>query len=366
MPRLRRALPPNLGALLVTLAILLAGGDLLLGRSPAAPAPHAPVPGSEAPTARPEPATEEELAARKEISARIAAVREASEARRPAALRRLIEIGPDALPAVRRAREAADSPALRAAYGRAATWILADRVSEVLQLGLETMLTFDGQYSELSRHGAEGIDTLLALVDDSSTILPLRVAASRALADVGDSSLLPRIRRLHADPLMPHVLREQLGILMAIFGDTHVISRELAEYRKHSAHEHPAVRVPALIQLSNLHYRIRDYAKAVEAYEEILAVFDRQVERVKTLGGSPEAVAALREEQTLHYYNAACSNALLGDYEKAKKYLREAVRRDPTHFENVEKDGDLRRLRAQPGWKEFSAELGRIFEGQSL
>ena len=149
---------------------------------------------------------------------------------------------------------------------------------------------------------------------------------------------------------------------MAIFGDRHAIERELRDYHRYERNPQIGVRITAWIELSGLYYRIRDYKKAVEYYEEILKEYRRVLER-QTI---PEAKQAVRRELNLHYYNAACSNSLLGDLDKAKEYLRKAVEGDPVHYDNIPKDGDLRRLREHPSYETYYRELGELFEGEEL
>ena len=74
----------------------------------------------------------------------------------------------------------------------------------------------------------------------------------------------------------------------------------------------------------------------------------------------------MEAQRTLHFYNAACSNSLHGNLDRAKKYLRKAVEGNPEHFENIDKDGDLIRLRKDPSYKKFKEELGRMFEDEEL
>ena len=181
-----------------------------------------------------------------------------------------------------------------------------------------------------------------------------------------------------------------MGILQAVFGETYALDAEMQKYQRLSGHKDERVRTAAQIELANLYYRIRNYTQAVEAYEEILAAArqyreridqrlkalleqrDRETDDSRRLGIErlslllKDELSSAREQETLHLYNAACSNCLAGNIEKAKEYLREAVERDPQHYGNMEKDGDLKRLRADPSYPQFRRELGRIFEDESI
>lgn len=341
---------------------------------------------------------------REEAEKLIRELKEAPRSRRPLLVEKLIALGPEALETVRAARDAAEDPGVRKHLGKAAIWQLATAITPVLEAGLETQLTFDGQYSDLEKHGKEGVRTLLAIVDGSTEPLPLRLAACRALADVGDASILTKLRSLYGDILLydvghpnaPELLRDQIGILLAIFGDTHGIEGELKKHQRFVRHERWNIRLSANLQLSNLYYRIRNYKRAVEHYEEILQIYatridedtieieslhreidrlagadsrKRQLERARhqrRREGLQAELKALRTRRVLHYYNAACSNSLHGKIERARTYLKKAVQGDPTHMDNMEKDGDLAKLRAHPSYQSFRKNLGKLFEGRDL
>ncbi|MEM7232723.1 MAG: hypothetical protein AAF517_11135, partial [Planctomycetota bacterium] len=98
-------------------------------------------------------------------------------------------------------------------------------------------------------------------------------------------------------------------------------------------------------------------------YEEIIKTFKRIADSPRTPASIRNAV---REQLTLHYYNAACSNSLLGDIERCKRYLKIAVQGDDAHFDNIEKDGDLLKLRKHESYKAFRRELEALFEEEDL
>jgi tetratricopeptide (TPR) repeat protein len=316
-----------------------------------------------------------------EIAELIRKVREASPSERPLAVQALASAGREALEPAKKARDAEADPELKRAFGRAVTWIVAREAVGRLEEGLKTQLNFDGQYDSLEEFGAEAPEALLALIDDEATHPEIRLAACRALADVGDRSLLPRLRALHHDILLYPMLREQMGILLAIFGDTRVLEPQFEKLLRITRQpdpprqSDPRLRLAALerrhdayLDLANLYYRTRDYDKAVEFYEAILAINKELADslgrlRLPLIESYVEEVA---RRQVLYYYNAACSNSLKGDFERAKKYLKEAVQGDPSHYANIEKDGDLSKLRAEPGFPEFLRELGKLFEDEAL
>ena len=140
----------------------------------------------------------------------------------------------------------------------------------------------------------------------------------------------------------------------------------MSRYAKFADHQRSLVRLSANIQLSNIYYRIRDYEKAVEAYEKIIELSERIFKAESQAGIPKELLDARKEQLNLHYYNAACSNSLNGTLERARKYLLKAVQENPEHYGNISKDGDLLKLRKDPGFPAFMKKLGRLFEDEEI
>jgi tetratricopeptide (TPR) repeat protein len=223
-------------------------------------------------------------------------------------------------------------------------------------------LTYDGQYRDLKKYERAGVRTLLRIIDDTATSYPLRLAACRAIADVAGESVLPELRSLHDDILLPPPLREQIGILLAIYGDTRAVDKQLRDLERYARRPDLSIRIAAITELSHLYYRVRDYARAVEYYDEILAAYEDFAKRATI----PELQESINDQLTLHYYNAACSNSLKGDVARAQELLRKAIKRDPMHLDNIELDGDLRNVREDPSYAAFRKALGELFEGEDL
>jgi tetratricopeptide (TPR) repeat protein len=322
-----------------------------------------------------------ENGAEADVAGLIAAVRAAGTEERPYLLHRLSRVGAEALDATRAARDAAPDAELRAAFERAARWQLALKVSPRLRAGIESQLTFDGQYDDLKAEGPEVVDALLALVSDESTEPEVRLAACRGLADTASPAAAAKIRELYHDILLPPLLREEVGLLLAIFGDTAAVLRDierlkklptgdLAELEKEIERRRTGRLLVEVLQknreLANLYYRIRSYENAVSAYEKIIKALDLLYDWQKRQGAGESDLAELEKEIALHYYNAACSNALKGDIARAQDLLKEAVRRHAIHYDNIEKDGDLAPLRAHEGYAEFQKALEDLFKKQEL
>ncbi len=279
------------------------------------------------------------------------------------AVKQLLDLGPDALPASRAALERATNPAHRRALTEIVRWQLAEKIRPALAAGIESNLRFDGQYAALAKEGPEIRDTLLALLDDESTPPALRIASCQALADVGKREDVDRLRRLVRDPLFPPYLRDRVGMLLAILGDTYAVDRELDRLQGQLAAIDKTDRfyIPTNLRLAELFYQMRRYPSAVAAYDRILEVYlEYYTQATKNPRVSEEQKRALASEFALQYYNAACSQTLSGDLERAKSSLRECVQLDATHYAHIEIDGDFSKLRASGGYAEFRRKLSEL------
>ncbi|MGQ9591270.1 MAG: TPR end-of-group domain-containing protein [Planctomycetota bacterium] len=263
---------------------------------------------------------------------------------------------------------------VRGAGSRAAVWRLARKISPVLLEGFASRLTFAGQFLALEEEGPEVADALYALIADEATDARVRLAACRALADVldpkleharpggllGDAerdALRDRLRRLYHDILLAPFLREQVGLLLALLGDLQAVEASLRRLVRLSASTDEVERARSHLELADLYYRIRQYDKAVKSYERLIEFYEVLLSARRRMGGGEEAVAEIERDLALHYYNAACSAALARDIEKAKSFLRRAVRLERTYLDSIEKDGDLANLRRDPGYRAFAEDL---------
>ncbi len=280
-------------------------------------------------------------------------------------VRDLAKLGPDALETIRAGIKKGPGP-VSATLEKARNLINSTRVTAVLRRGIQSQLSFDGQYNELTENRAENIEALFSLLNDESSPYSIRHGSCRALADIGDKSLLPRLRQLYWDILLDQDLRSELGIILAIFGDTTAIDNKLKRYSRFTNDRRILIRLSANIELSNLYYRVRNYARAIEAYEKILKLSEERLKFQRQARQPKEILREAEEDLNLRYYNAACSNSLGGNLERAKKYLLKAVQGNPAHYGNISKDGDLLNLRKDPGFADFMKKLGRLFEDEEI
>lgn len=92
--------------------------------------------------------------------------------------------------------------------------------------------------------------------------------------------------------------------------------------------------VESLTQQAYEAYEKKDYAKSVALYDEAIA-------------------KGARDSET--FYNAACSNALLGNKDKAFSLLEQATKSGWRNTTHLQKDADLEALRADPRWQKIVA-----------
>ena len=138
-------------------------------------------------------------AAEKEPAAIIAELEKGGDTAR--LTRELAELGPGALDTIREKIRTGPSPVTRF-LEQARNSIVAGQVSTALRKGLASQLSFDGQYHELGKNRAENIEALFYLLNDESSPLTIRLTSCRALADISDKSILPRLRQLYWDLLL--------------------------------------------------------------------------------------------------------------------------------------------------------------------
>jgi tetratricopeptide (TPR) repeat protein len=295
---------------------------------------------------------------------------------RPAVARKLMLLGEKGLRETRAARDREQRPELKETLARVATFQLARKIVPALRERYETGLRFDGQYEDLKEEGPEVVGALLFLLDDEAifpgddagTHVNLRFACCQALADVAGRDVLPSLRRMYHDPLLFPPLAERIGILMAIFGDTHAVDQEISRLEE-LVSQSEALEPGYLdwnARLSELYYQIRDYTRAAACYDRILLVFTENHRIARERSAAPGLLKAFEKEFALQYYNAACSRTLSGDLEKAREFLRKCIQLDPGHFENIEKDGDFAALRADDGYEEFRGELRKLLPPESF
>lgn len=300
----------------------------------------------------------------------------ASPRTRPLVARKLALLGERGLRETRAARDREEKPELKKTLTRITTWQLARKITPVLRERFETGLRFDGQYEDLKKEGPEVVSALLFLVDSEAVLTGadpeqhtgLRFASCQALADVATKDVLPSLRMMYHDPLLFPPLAERIGILMAIFGDTYAVDQEISRLEELVAQNE--VLEPGYLarnmRMSELYYQIRDYSKAAACYDRILLVYEQHHRNARERSLPPGFIKDLEKAFALQYYNAACSRTLNGDLAKAKEFLRKCIEFDPSHFENLARDGDFTKLRGDDGYQAFRKELRKLLPRESF
>ena len=293
---------------------------------------------------------------------------ETDESARRVLFQRLLTSGEDGLAATRAALKTETKPKVKERLQRLAAWQVARKILPTLQRGQASGLRFDGQYDELNSQGPEVAMSLMLLANDEATHIAVRLASCQALADVNATSLLGSLRELFHDPLAPALLRDRVGILMAILGDTHAVEQELKTLEPVVAQNDR--RDPRLIgyneRLAELYYEIRDYEGATRCYDRILDLYEQIYEAASKRDIKAEAKVSFLKQLAVRYYNAACSSTLNGDLEKARSLLKKCIKYDPSHFSNIELDGDFKKLRESEGFSAFQEELEKSVPSESL
>ncbi len=261
----------------------------------------------------------------------------------------------------------------------------------VLQVGLarvifqrmESGLTFSGQWDDLAQFDPQVGQTLMALVRDPQVGVPLREGplenvrkaafqairegALQAIADLELKDLLPELKKLTEDVLAEDWLIEGAGMTMAELGDRSWLSTRVETLKKSIADHKADVprRYAAYKLLSRYHYRIGEYAQALEFYDATAAI---QEGRLATLTG-PEA-NMLKRALWLTYYNAACSACKDGKLDAAFQYLEKAIKADSSPeglkdlLANVRDDGDMKELRKDARYRDLADRLRRMAAGR--
>jgi tetratricopeptide (TPR) repeat protein len=259
--------------------------------------------------------------------------------------------------AVRRAQDSDSARRLSSVLTHLAVQYL-DRVEK-------SGMSFAGQFAALAplqpAIGRVYLDLLLETPDwfpqgnRARVVAPLR----DLLTEPPEHAVMERLRQIAAaEDSETQALREAVGYALAQWGDRGPVDARLGGLADQLASAGDAERRQALlVAMAEIHHRVRDYAKAADAYLEALR------------SGEREGAQLLPAQ----YYNAACSlaqagrgDAALDELERCMALMR-SERFDPSQL--IEKrmlleDRDLRPLRGNTRFEELLRaafpETGRI------
>ncbi len=278
----------------------------------------------------------------------------------------LLSAGSEHHKAVREASEKVKSSHKDKAQGlkEISVKLLSQELTKVIEKKLATGLVFDGQYDAFKEiPGA--LEALHSLLDDETVDIRVRMGSINALADVADEKFKPRLEALIDDPFLYPLIREELGILLAILGDTRKVDNDIKKLKEHVNSRNPDLSLNANLQLANLSYRIRKYGQAIECYKRILGIY--QLVRTRFPKDHPLVKVNFNDRAlALQHYNTACSYSLNKEIKEAREHLKKSILLDSTHFKNMSIDGDLKNLRDAKGHKEYKQGITRALQDEEI
>lgn len=250
------------------------------------------------------------------------------------------------------AKDAREEPAKTGLSELALAWV---RRRLENSLRDEGGIRYLGQFKELRDLEPYVRDALLKILHDEDLAIDLRMRSAQALGDVSDASILPALRALLDDFLIEEWLEQELGFLLARFGDRSFVEKEITAAEALLAREHPGgAAIPSLLEaharLAEIYYRTADYSLAARHYEQRIVLLEDLVAIVTT-----QVRQALHEEIAVLYYNLACAHALTGRLDDAFKALETALEKRGVSMAMLENDGDLLALRQDRRFSEWLA-----------
>ena len=218
-----------------------------------------------------------------------------------------------------------------------------DRFAKTLAKAPKHPLTFAGQFNVLKPFGKHAAAGAIAILKDPTKRRQFRNWAGDAIADIGDKSVMAELKAIADDFLYEDDDQESAAFALAALGDTSETDKRIAtleDERRRTGSLSVALRI------AHVHYRARQYVKAVKMYRNILASFEKGLAAKKD-EFEPEQLAQYRSWQAGWYYSLACNQSLEGKPAEAMKSLDECLRhgRDGRHLEMLMRDGDLMKVR---------------------
>ena len=269
---------------------------------------------------------------------------------------RLQKLGPAVLPKIE-SLFTKESDATRL-EGLARSW-----VREALDRAMRDQagLIYHGQFAALKPLGHRGATVLLQIFRDEDERRELRRRAAMAMGDIGDRSILPRLRETMADFLSEGWVQQDAGFLMARLGDRSFVDRRIADAKEVAVRPATTANLPVLVAahttLAEVYYRTGDYDGAIKHYRQKMTILGELRGHVR-----PELTAGIDEEIALLNYNMACSLSLAGKIEPSYQALRRAIPHAAITIDMVKADGDLRGLRGDERYAGWLTDLEKLEE----
>jgi len=221
-------------------------------------------------------------------------------------------------------------------------------LSENTDAGGEFKGFYDGQFAEVTTIGPEAPDVLLRMILDRERFpISVRQFAVRAMAEVGNETHIPVLRRFH-DSLtyLPDdqfasfggnpevVLLQYTRRVLARLGDLEPCMRKVSQLRMNIMlfRESKEQAGWYQYQLAYEWHQIRNYDRAIEEY-------------LRYLHNYPAEVLGAYNSRHYAWYNLCCIASKIGDTKRALHYLKKAFDENYTDFPWLELDRDLDNIR---------------------
>ena len=257
---------------------------------------------------------------------------------RRAGVRRLKQMGPEAIPHLRtiirtRGRTLARrQDVLDALEDLEMGWA----ESEIRSLFPEDggIGSFDGMcLPVIEALGDRAEPLLLALALSPIREHRVRIIAAQGLGELGRRSAIGGLRKVAGDPAELTRVRDAAALAMDRLGDPSIVDRMLVEILPEVEQKRD---LEAILRLAAIYERRNQFEKVVGLYEQAKQIDSRQ---------------------PTFDYNLACAYARMGRKEEALDALEQTIRKGYPDREWIEKDGDLDAIRSLPRFREIVSKL---------
>lgn len=259
----------------------------------------------------------------------------------------LTALGPDVVPAVRGVLVEGGRDRLLSELIEAIT-----RSELARSVERESSLIYYGQFDRLTVLGEEAGLAFRKILADEDAPREVRTRASIALGDIRSvfsAAVLERVqgelRSLARDFLTEPWCAIEASYLLARLGDRSLVQGQIEANQEIAAQTPTPANLPEIVgahtDLAEVFYRIQDYAAAIKHYQQ------KRVILVDLVGLAREELKpGIAQEIALLDYNLACSMSLAGRLDACFETLASSLQHPSITLDMVQKDGDLRALRA--------------------
>jgi tetratricopeptide (TPR) repeat protein len=219
---------------------------------------------------------------------------------------------------------------------------IVEMLQKFIPAGIENPGHFDRDFKEvLAVEGA--VPTLKDIFADEEQTQTIRGFAADALVQAGDKSVIPDLKKIATDDIESENIRQSAAATCWLLGEKKPMDDMIAEAEKRAADgkDEPVRALQALSRLANLHYSIKQYDKAAEAYNQIETAMKDETRYAKS------------RERGFTQYNLACCLSLGKRVDEALKALETSLQCGYNEWKWLEIDGDLNNVRSDPRFAEL-------------